>query len=164
MRLHQLAFGALLFYPTCFSGNVAERPPNFVLIISDDPGWTDYGFMGHPVIPTPNLDRLDSESMVYTRGYVPTPLCRPSLTTLATGLYPHQHQITGNHPPGERQAIALDVDGNAGLTRIANTLHSKGSPPSGLRCPTALGRGPRLESGEPRQYLVADENRHNEQH
>jgi uncharacterized sulfatase len=34
-----------------------ERP-NILLIISDDKGWTDYGFMGHEFIQTPNLDRL----------------------------------------------------------------------------------------------------------
>lgn len=78
-----------------------DAPPNIVLIISDDHGWPDYGFMGHEVIRTPALDRLASESMLYTRGYVPTPVCRPSLATLATGLYPHQHRITGNDPPGK---------------------------------------------------------------
>ena len=75
-------------------------PPNVVLIISDDHAWTDYSFMGHEAIRTPNLDRLASESLVYTRGYVPTSLCRPSLATMMTGLYPHQHRITGNDPDG----------------------------------------------------------------
>ena len=84
----------------------ADRPPNIVLIISDDQAWTDFGFMDHPVIQTPHLDRLASESMVYTRGYVPTSLCRPSLATLMTGLYPHQHGITGNDPPGEMRDVA----------------------------------------------------------
>jgi arylsulfatase A-like enzyme len=74
-------------------------PPNVVMIISDDQAWTDFGFMGHPVIQTPNLDRLASESLVFTRGCVPSSLCRPSLATLATGLYPHQHKITSNDPP-----------------------------------------------------------------
>ncbi|MGK0180356.1 MAG: hypothetical protein ACI8PD_002163, partial [Nitrospinales bacterium] len=32
--------------------------PNIVLILSDDQAWNDYGFMGHDVIETPNLDRL----------------------------------------------------------------------------------------------------------
>lgn len=125
VRLYWLAFGALLLCLTYSSGNVAEassdvseRPPNIVLIISDDHGWPDYGFMGHPVIRTPNLDRLAAESMVYTRGYVPTPVCRPSLATLATGLYPHQHKITGNDPPGERPAIARDVERRASMERV----------------------------------------------
>ncbi|MEZ6129087.1 MAG: sulfatase [Planctomycetaceae bacterium] len=74
------------------------QPPNIVMLISDDQSWTDYGFMGHAVIQTPHLDRLASRSAVFRRGYVPTALCRPSLATMITGLYPHQHGITGNDP------------------------------------------------------------------
>ena len=72
--------------------------PNIVFIISDDHAWTDYGFMGHPHIETPNLDRLAAQSTLFTRGYVPTALCRPALASIATGLYAHQHRITGNDP------------------------------------------------------------------
>ncbi len=76
----------------------AETPPNIVLIISDDQAWTDYGFMGHPDIKTPNLDQLARESIVFPRGYVPTALCRPSLMTLLTGHYASVHGVTGNDP------------------------------------------------------------------
>lgn len=85
----------LLFFQPVFSG---ERPPNIVLILSDDQAWMDYSFMGHEQIQTPHLDRLADRSAVFRRGYVPTALCRPSLMTLATGLYSHQHGITGNDP------------------------------------------------------------------
>ncbi len=76
----------------------AERP-NVVILLSDDQGWSDYGFMGHPAIKTPRLDRLAAESVTFTRGYVPSSLCRPSLMSLITGLYPHLHLVTGNDPP-----------------------------------------------------------------
>ncbi len=76
----------------------ADERPNIVLILSDDQSWTDYGFMGHEHIETPNLDRLSESSAVFTRGYVPTALCRPSLMTLATGRYTHEHMISGNDP------------------------------------------------------------------
>ena len=79
--------------------SVAKKP-NIVLILSDDQAWNDYGFMGHDIVETPNLDKLASQSVVFKRGYVPTPICRPSLMTLSTGLYPHQHKITGNDPKG----------------------------------------------------------------
>ena len=75
-----------------------ESPPNVVLILSDDQAWTDYGFMGHDRVKTPNLDRLANESVVFKRGYVPTALCRPSLMTLATGHYAHRHGVVGNSP------------------------------------------------------------------
>jgi arylsulfatase A-like enzyme len=76
----------------------AGQPPNIILIISDDHAWTDYGFMGHRHIETPHLDRLAHRSALFPRGYVPTALCRPSLATLLTGKYAHQHRLTGNDP------------------------------------------------------------------
>ena len=80
-------------------GSLPAKPPNVVMIVSDDQAWTDFGFMGHETIRTPHLDRLASQSAVFPRGYVPHSLCRPSLATMITGLYPHQHGITGNDPP-----------------------------------------------------------------
>lgn len=79
------------------TGCAAERP-NVLILLSDDQAWNDYGFMGHDVIRTPHLDRLAAQSAVFPRGYVPSSLCRPSLATLITGLYPHQHRISGNDP------------------------------------------------------------------
>ncbi len=75
----------------------AERP-NVVFLLSDDQGWDDYGFMNHPHVKTPHLDQLAGEGLLYERGYVTAPLCRPSLASLATGLYPHQTGIRGNDP------------------------------------------------------------------
>src|SRR5262245_39772709 len=88
------------------------RAPNVVIILADDIAWTDYGFMGHKAIRTPHLDRLASGSLVYTRGYVPMSLCRPSLMSLITGLYPHQHLVTGNDPPQgtDRNEMLKHVD------------------------------------------------------
>jgi uncharacterized sulfatase len=78
--------------------HAAERP-NVVLMVADDQGWTDFGFMKHDTIRTPRLDRLAAQSAVFPKGYVPTSLCRASLATLLTGLYPHQHRICCNDPP-----------------------------------------------------------------
>ncbi|MCH7228815.1 sulfatase-like hydrolase/transferase [Haloferula sp. A504] len=80
------------------TGFTQAKPPNIVIILSDDQSWTDYGFMGHPEIKTPHLDRLAEESATFTRGYVPTALCRPALMSIATELYAHQTCITGNDP------------------------------------------------------------------
>jgi uncharacterized sulfatase len=77
----------------------APKPPNVVLIVSDDQGWTDFGFMGHEHIKTPRIDRLASEGLAFRHGYVPSSLCSPSLATILTGLYPHQHRVTSNDPP-----------------------------------------------------------------
>jgi len=83
----------------CLPLLAAAKSPNIVFIISDDQTWTDYSFMGHKHIQTPNIDQLAAESLTFTHGYVPSSLCCPSLATMITGLYPHQSKITGNEPP-----------------------------------------------------------------
>ena len=78
----------------------AELPrPNVVLILADDHAYRDFGFIGNPLVHTPHLDQLAAQSARYPRAYVPMSVCRPSLATLLTGLYPHQHGIHFNHPP-----------------------------------------------------------------
>ena len=85
--------------PATAQNAATKKSPNIILIVSDDQAWGDYGFMGHPFIQTPNLDRLARESVTYTRGYVPSSLCCPSLASIITGQYPHQHRVTSNDPP-----------------------------------------------------------------
>ena len=84
---------------TAWSEESVATRPNLVLIVSDDQAWTDYGFMGHPHLKTPHLDRLAADSLTFRRGYVPSSLCCPSLATILTGRYPHDHKITSNDPP-----------------------------------------------------------------
>ena len=93
-----LGIAAALAPETAAAAPADNKPPNVILIISDDQGYTDYGFMGSGAVRTPRLDKLASESLVFTRGYVTTALCCPSLATMLTGLYPHQHKVTGNDP------------------------------------------------------------------
>jgi arylsulfatase A-like enzyme len=91
-------FPAAVLALICQTSQAAKRP-NIVMIISDDQAWTDYSFMGHPHIETPRIDRLARQSLTFRRGYVPSSLCCPSLASIITGLYPHQHKITSNDPP-----------------------------------------------------------------
>ena len=104
MKLRSTYLVAFLLAVPSYVSLADDSQPNVVLIIADDQAWTDYGFMGHPIIRTPNLDRLAARSALFPRGYVPTALCRPSLATFVTGLYAHQHKITGNDPS---HALAL---------------------------------------------------------
>ena len=101
----------LLALPFVFwTTTAAAARPNVVMIIADDQTFTDFGFMGNDVVRTPNLDRLAKQSACYTAGYMPSSVCRPSLATLLTGLYPHEHGIHFNHPP----------PGNSRLNRMAS--------------------------------------------
>jgi arylsulfatase A-like enzyme len=112
----------LLCLAICFllAHAASAAPPNVVVILSDDQHWADYSFMGHPHLETPHLDRLAKESVVFTRGYTPTSLCRASLMTIITGQYPHQHLITGNDPPkgSDRKLMLKHVKNAATLPKL----------------------------------------------
>ncbi len=62
-------------------------PPNIIVVLTDDQGWADTGFNGATDIPTPNLDRLAREGVIFTNGYVSHPYCSPSRAGLLTGRY-----------------------------------------------------------------------------
>lgn len=94
-----------------------DTPPNIVLILSDDHAWYDYGFMGHPIVKTPSLDKLARDGLTFKGSYVPTALCRPSLATIATGYYASTIGITGNTP-------AFDVYGKRDLQNIIYSVRS----------------------------------------
>jgi len=93
-----LVYRHVVLLLTALSLGVFAAPPNVVMIISDDQHWGDYGFMGHPHIKTPQLDRLAGQSLTFSHGYVPSSLCCPSLASIITGRYPHEHRITSNDP------------------------------------------------------------------
>lgn len=90
-------FIALLLCVSSLSLQAGDKP-NVVFILSDDQGWGDYGFMGHPHLKTPHLDQLAGEGLLYERGYTTAAICRPSLASIVTGLYPHQTGVRGNRP------------------------------------------------------------------
>ena len=118
-------FLVALFLGLCVPLFAAESSrPNIVLIISDDQAWTDYGFMGHPEIQTPHLDALADRSLVFPRGYVAAPLCRPSLASMATGLYPFEHGITGNDVNGHTDRAALDIPVRANFYQHPNFIQA----------------------------------------
>ncbi len=111
---HGLAFGLafwLVIGPTFgfLTGALsAGAPVNILIIISDDQAWTDYGFMGHEHVKTPRLDRLAAESLCFTRGYVTSSLCCPSLASIITGRFPHEHKVVCNDPPRPATMSAKD--------------------------------------------------------
>lgn len=119
-----------------FSESTLAASPNIVLIVSDDHAWTDYSFMRHPQLRTPNIDRLARESLTFRRGYVPSSLCCPSLASIISGKYPHQHKITSNDPPLPPGASAQDFQRSAAFREGRDTmnrhLHAAGTLPSML--------------------------------
>ena len=62
-----------------------DNPVNVVLIVADDQAYTDFGLAGHPLLKTPNLDRLTTEGVHFTHAFSPNPICTPSRAAILTG-------------------------------------------------------------------------------
>ena len=76
----------------------AEEPdrPNIILIMTDDQGWAQLGSHGDPVLQTPRLDAMASESVEMTRFYV-SPVCAPTRAALMTGRYNYRTGVVDTY-------------------------------------------------------------------
>jgi arylsulfatase A-like enzyme len=75
------------------SATAAGRRPNFLVIVSDDHRWDMLGCAGHPVLKTPNLDRLAAEGARFANAFVTTPICCTSRASILTGLHARTHGV-----------------------------------------------------------------------
>lgn len=85
----------------CFAASLLAcapyaKSPNLIIILTDDQGYNDVGFNGCTDIPTPHLDRLAADGVMFTDGYVSFPVCGPSRAGLLTGRYQDRFGFTTN--------------------------------------------------------------------
>ena len=96
LSLAALTVGGLYLFKNPPVTKTTDKQPNIIFIIADDIAWQDYGFNQHPHITTPHIDRLANEGVLFNQAYTVNSICRPSLASMITGLYPSQHGITVN--------------------------------------------------------------------
>ncbi len=107
----------------------AERPPNVVLIVADDLGWNDLSFAGGGVaggsVPTPHIDSLAAEGVVFTNGYSANGTCAPSRAALMTGRYPTRFGFEFTPTPPSMLPMVVRLAGEMakkrGTTRLPIT-------------------------------------------
>lgn len=73
-----------------------DRPPNIVVILSDNHRWDAMSSMRHPFVRTPNMDRIGREGVHFANAFCTTPLCSPARASFLTGLYAYRHGVRNN--------------------------------------------------------------------
>jgi arylsulfatase A-like enzyme len=129
--LFMLLAGALLMQ--CDMKQEANKPPNIVLILIDDLGWKDLGYMGSEYYETPNIDKLANQGMIFTQAYSNAANCAPTRASLLTGQYTPRHGVftVASSERGEsawRRLIPTENNMDVALEKvtIAEALKSKG--------------------------------------
>jgi len=108
---------------------MAESPPNILWICTDQQRWDTIRALGNPHIRTPNIDRLVSEGVSFTRAYCQSPICTPSRSSFLTGLYPSsvRNCRNGNERWSEAAPLLPKLLKDAGYDcGLAGKLHLAG--------------------------------------
>ena len=101
------------------------RRPNLLFLLSDQHRGDALGCEGHPLVRTPNLDRLAADGARFARAYVQAPLCVPQRASLFTGRYPELHRATNNacRLPDEELTWAEHLRARGYATRSVGRVH-----------------------------------------
>lgn len=74
----------------------AETKPNIIYIMLDEWGYFEWSAMGHPILETPNIDRLAAEGMRFTQLLAGGNVCAPTRSVLMTGLHTGHTPVRSN--------------------------------------------------------------------
>ncbi|SDX69344.1 Arylsulfatase A [Lutibacter oricola] len=116
LNIQSRTFSLLILLLFSVLGNAQNRP-NIIVILTDDQGYGDLSCHGNPVIKTPNMDKLYSESVRFTNFHV-DPTCAPTRSALLTGKYSHNvgvwHTVCGGNHLRASEVTMADVFKNSG--------------------------------------------------
>jgi arylsulfatase A-like enzyme len=91
-----LAASSILSHLSC---SIWSKPPNIILLLTDDQRWDALRCAGNTIIQTPNMDFLSENGIRFANSYVTTPICAASRASIFTGLYERIHGYTFTKPP-----------------------------------------------------------------
>ena len=89
------------------AGQVANKIPNIILVMSDDQGWGQTGYYNHPVLKTPHLDEMARNGLRFDRFYAGAPNCSPTRATVLTGRSNDRTGVTDHGVPMRTQEKTL---------------------------------------------------------
>jgi arylsulfatase A-like enzyme len=99
-------------------------PANIIVILADDLGLADISTYGLDRIPTPHIDALAADGVLFTHGYVSAPVCSPSRAALLTGRYQNRFGFEYNVGEGGNENPNIGLDANE--ITLAQALKSAG--------------------------------------
>ncbi len=93
--LQILGLGVISFYHTklLLAAKEFKRKPNIILCMTDDQGWGDVAYNGHPILKTPHLDAMSREGIRFERWYSGAPVCSPTRGSCLTGRHPYRYGV-----------------------------------------------------------------------
>ena len=125
----------LLFIPLLFTiHSLSAAKPNVILVMADDQGWGQMGYMNHPALKTPHLDAMSENGLRLDRFYAGGPVCSPTRATVLTG---RTHDRTGVFDHGYALRIQEKTLGQAMKRAGYATGHFGKWHLNGLRGPGA---------------------------
>lgn len=107
------------------------QPPNFVLILADDLGWTDLGCYGSDFHETPRIDQLAAEGLRFTDAYAACQSCSPTRASILTGRYPARLHLTDWIPGRTPDGAALQPPNWTNYLRRAEVTIAEALAPAG---------------------------------
>lgn len=103
------------------------KPPNILLLFTDQQRHDTIGALGNPLIRTPTLDRLVREGTSFTRCYTPSPVCMPARAALMNGLPPHLTGCVDNaHFPEQSRSFMQMLTAAGYQTHGVGKMHLGG--------------------------------------
>ena len=86
---------------------ISENKPNFIIYLSDDQDYLDYGSYGNDRVDTKYVDKLASEGLKFTNFHTAQAICAPSRSQLYSGLYPLKNGCYANHIPVKKSTKSV---------------------------------------------------------
>ena len=114
-----IALSVVTGYSCNFEEKSTIKKPNIIVLLVDDAGYADFGFMGSKDLKTPNIDKLAAGGVIFTDAHVSATVCGPSRAGIMTGRYQQRFGFECN-PSSDSCGVNLNE------TTIASALNKEG--------------------------------------
>jgi arylsulfatase A-like enzyme len=111
----------ILAFCASLANSGASQSPNIIFFLSDDHRADVLGCAGHPIVQTPNIDKLAEGGIRYSNAFVTTSICAASRATIFTGLVERTHAYTFGKPP-----LSTNITTNSYPTRLKSAGYRTG--------------------------------------